>query len=145
MHYVEKTHQGTRQKFMEKYTHQMKILREHQGRVDQVKKQVEWLKANLPRGHVLIKGDFIQNIVHRRGIEDSTAYYNKRQSQLLTFVVWHHTEKSTEEHPDIQISYFDYVSGYLKHTSLFFQKCFTHLLQHLQDWLPYRLTKVRKS
>ena len=44
---------------------------------------------NLPRNQVLIKADFIQNIAHSRGRETSQAYYGKRQTQFLCFVVWY--------------------------------------------------------
>ena len=106
------------------------------------KAQVDWLKKNLPAGEVLIKADFIQNYEHSRGQESDSAYYNKRQTQLLTFVVWYHSKDSTEEKPDIKIKYYDYLSGYLKHTSLFFQKSFLHLMEYLKKDLPYKPMKV---
>ena len=138
----DKLHTDTRLKMMQKWETEMKAFEEHDGRAKWIKSKVDWLKHNLPRGHVLIKGDFIQNIVHTRGQETDSAYYNKRQTQLLTFVVWYHAEDSTEENPNIQIKYYDYLSGYLKHTSLFFQKCFVHLMKYLQQDLPEKPRKV---
>ena len=69
-------------------------------------------------------------------------YYNKRQTQLLTFVVWYHTKESTPDKPEIKIKYYDYLSGYLKHTSLFFQKCFTYLIEFLKTDIPHKIRKV---
>lgn len=140
--WIDKQHTTTRRKMMESWKAEMRGFAEHEKRVEAVKTRVDWLKNNLPRGHILIKGDFIQNITHDRGKETDAAYYNKRQTQLLTFVVWSHTAQSTPEKPDIAISYHDYLSGYLKHTSLFFQKCFTQLMQTLRKDLPHKIKKV---
>ena len=142
MHWVENVYSGTREKCMKHWETEITMWNHHIARVSWIKSKVDWLKANLPLGHILIKGDFIQNIVHNRGAESTTGYYNKRQTQLLTFVVWSHTENSTKESPQIKMQYFDYLSAYLKHTSLFFQKCFVHLIHHLKSVLPL-FDKVR--
>ncbi len=120
----------------------MKAFKIHDDRVNLIKNKLNYLKKNLPFGEVLIKSDFIQNIVHKRGAEPTTGYYDKRQTQLLTFVVWCHAEDWIKEKPVIELYYFDYLSAYLKHTSLFFQKCFTHLNQYLNENLPHKITKV---
>ena len=142
MHWVDDKHTGTRQKMMRNWLKEMDAFEEHNNRVEWIKNKVLWLKNNLPHGHILIKADFIQNISHSRAAESSSAYYNKRQTQLLVFVVWYHAEESTEENPVIKKKYYDYLSGFLKHTSLFFQKCFTHLLEYLCNDLPQNFTKV---
>jgi hypothetical protein len=138
----DKLHEGSRLHMMENWKQEMEAFEAHEERMIRNKEKVDYLKKNLPQGHVLIKADFIQNYQHSRGRESDSAYYNKRQTQLLTFVVWHHTAESTEENPVIKISYYDYLSGYLKHTSLFFQKCFLHLMQVLREELPYKPKKV---
>lgn len=143
--FADKQHTATRKVMMGKWLEEMKGFEKHEERVAAVKTKVDWLKRNLPVGHILIKGDFIQNITHSRGVEPPEAYYNKRQTQLLTFVVWHHTAESTPEKPDIKMDYYDYLSGYLRHTSLFFQKCFSHLIQYLKENLPQKLRKVQTN
>lgn len=142
MHWVDTEHKGTRREMMEAYTKEMESFHQHDKRCEWVKEQVNWLKKNLPVGNVLIRGDFIQNIVHSRRTESASAYYGKRQTQLLTFVVWYHDVTSTEDKPVIKMCYMDYLSGYLKHTSLFFQKCFIHLVKFLKTFVPENFTKV---
>ena len=142
MHWAENMLSGTWEKCMKQWETEVTMWQRHIARVWWIKSKVDWLKANLPIGHILIKGDFIQNIVHSRGAESTTGYYNKRQTQLLTFVVWHHASTSTADSPVIKCEYFDYLSAYLKHTSLFFQKCFVHLMEHLKSNLPNTFHKV---
>ena len=143
--WVDKEHNETRLNMMSKWETDMKAFAKHDGRATWMKSKVDWLKHNLPQGHVLIKADFIQNISHSRGQETDAAYYNKRQTQLLTFVVWYHEDNSTAEEPKISIKYYDYLSPFLKHTSLYFQKCFTHLMQYLKEDLPYEPEKVNSK
>ena len=142
---VHKEHITTRIEMMQKWETEMKAFHEHDGRAVWIKSKVDWLKHNLLFGDVLIKGDFIQNISHSWGKEADAAYYNKHQTQFLTFVVWYHTEDSTEESSKIAMQYVDYLSGYLKHTSLFFQKCFLHLVRHLKDTLLHTIRKVNTT
>ena len=82
-----KEHVTTRIEMMQKWETEMKAFHEHDGRAVWIKSKVDWLKHNLLFRDVLIKGDFIQNISHSRGKETDAAYYNKRQTQFLTFVV----------------------------------------------------------
>ena len=63
---------------MEHWQIEMKSYFTHHSKAEKIKSVVNWLKKNLPFGNILIKGDFIQNIVHKRRRESSTAYYNKR-------------------------------------------------------------------
>ena len=142
MHWVDTEHKGTRAKMMRNWKKELKAFHEHDARVDWMRNKILWLKNNLPFGHILIKGDFIQNITHTRGAESSSGYYNQRQTQLLVFVIWYHTQHSTPDKPIVAKMYVDYLSGYLKHTSLFFQKGFTHLMQHLTDTLHHPIQKV---
>jgi hypothetical protein len=138
----DKEHTGSRLSMMSKWEEEMKAFEAHNERNIWNKEKVDWLKRNIPHDNVLIKADFIQNYEHSRGQESDSAYYNKRQTQLLTFVVWYHSKESTDDKPVIKIKYYDYLSGYLKHTSLFFQKCFMHLLEILKKDLPYKPRKV---
>lgn len=133
---------GSREDLMKQWKEEMDAFNAHHTKAEKIKKLVNWLKKNLPLKSILIKGDFIQNIVHKRGRESSTAYYNKRQTQLLTFVIWYHDKDSTAAKPNIKRLNVNYLSGYLKHTSLFFQKCFAHLIRYLKDILPCVFDKV---
>ena len=80
----------------------MNTFAEHDYYAETIRKRVNDLKTHLPHGHILIKVDFIQNIAHRRGEETSSGYYNKRQTQLLVFVIWYHTLQSMPEKPEIK-------------------------------------------
>ena len=117
-------------------------FKKHEILVSWIQSKISWLKENLPFGHVLIKSDFIQNISHSRGAEAVASYYNKRQTQLLVFVVWYHSSSSTPENPSIKFGYYDYVSAYLKHSTLFFKKAFIHLNIYLTTDLPHPIKKV---
>ena len=105
------------------------------------KDHVRHLHQNLPEDAIALKCDFIQNIVHSRGRETAQSYYGKRQSQFLSFVAWCYTEE-LDGRLSLQKLNFDYLSSFLKHNSLFFQKCLLHLLVHLRDSLGVEFRKV---
>lgn len=120
---------------------EMKSFHTHSEHVEHSKEQMRQLQEHLPRDEIIVKADFIQNIVHDRGRETSQSYYyGKRQTQFLCFVVWFYScnagvWKRNKYH-------FDYLSSYLKHNSLFFQKCFLHLLVFLQVTFGVAFKKV---
>ena len=96
-----------------------------------------------PIGEKWIISHFVLRIVsHSRGRETSSSYYGKRQSQFLSFVVWY-----CRENPDGTITRyktnFDFISSYLSHTSLFWQKCTSFLLTHLKQEMGVRVKKVQ--
>ena len=78
---------GTREELMETIKAEMNSYQKHVDHVIYHKTQMHQLLQNFADNELVIKADFIQNIVHKRGRESSTAYYNKRQTQMLTFVV----------------------------------------------------------
>ena len=133
---------GTRSELSVSIHKEMRAFAYHDQHVHWYKQQMEQLKKSFPSSHCIIKVDFIKNIVHTHGQETAAAHYGKRQSQLLTFVVWFHSKKSSSEKRCIKKKYFDYLSSYLKHSSLYFQKCFNHLISYLKDFLPHPLTQV---
>ena len=103
----------------------MQIMREellgfkvHSTYVEWHKGQMASLLQSVGNSVIIIKSDFIQNLVHSRGCETSQLYYGKRQMQLLTFVVWYTKEKQGEsiKHK----LYVDYLSSYLIHSSMYF-------------------------
>ena len=114
----------------------------HEKHYSWSKLQSDILKKSLPLDSIIVKADFIKNIVHQRGAEVSNAYYNKRQSQLLTFVVWHHEPGSSMVNKLISKKNYDFLSSYLTHSSLFFQKCFDSLISLLINDLPVKFKKV---
>jgi hypothetical protein len=64
MHTVDHEHKGTRIKMMKKWKEEMASFLKHEQRTEWIKQQVLNIKQKLPWGHVLIKGDYIQNITH---------------------------------------------------------------------------------
>ena len=133
---------GSRYEFMKYVEDELATFKKHEILVSWIQARISWLKVNLPFGHILIKSDFIQNISHCRGAEAVASYYNKRQTQLLVFVVWYHSSSSTLENPSIKMRYYDYVSAFLKHSTLFFKKAFLHLNVYLTTDLPHSIKKV---
>ena len=70
-----------------------------QSSVDQVK---GWLVEAQPAvWRCADQGGFYSEHKSFWGKEADTAYYNKRQTLFFMFVVWYHTENSTEESPKI--------------------------------------------
>ena len=63
---------------------------------------------------------------------------------MLTFAVWYQ-EKRADGTVAKRKMYFDYLSSYLKHNSLYFQKCMVHLLKYLKEVLHIPYNKVRSQ
>lgn len=141
-HWVEHPHKTTRQEFMTYWKLFMEQLAIHNIKNEVIKDTLDDLKNNLPQNHIFVKADFIQNYVHRRSAESAESHYNRRQSQLLVFVVWYHSKRSTIDNPRIRKVNFAYFSGFLRHTSGFFQKCFLHLNKWIREMVNYTIEKV---
>lgn len=92
-------------------------------------------------GDVIVKADYIQNISHSRGKETSSSYFGKHQSQFLSLVVWYN-KKNSDGTVTKYKAHFDYISSYLNHNSIFFQKAMLHLLTHLRTELRVPIKKV---
>jgi len=140
LYWINEEEVGTRRTFMKTMRKEMRTLRKHHKLVLNHKKHLRHLLENFKQDEVVIKCDFIQNIVHLRGRETSQSYYGKRQTQLLSFVVWYYVEENGVKVKKKR--YIDYLSSYLKHNSLYFQKCATHLLTYLRDELNVDFRKV---
>jgi hypothetical protein len=69
--------------------------------------------------------------VYSRGQETSQTYYEKYQTQFLSFVTWYYTFENSEWTK--YKLYINYLSAYLKHNSLYFHKYIHHLLEYLAD------------
>ena len=118
----------------------MVAFERHENHVNHHKQQLRNLLERFRRNELVLKCDFIQNIAHSRGRETSAAYYSKRQTQFLSFVIWYHQDDS-----GVLVRkkcFIDYLSCYLKHNSLFFSKCIIHLLTYLRDELDVFFEKV---
>lgn len=140
LYWVNQESSGTRSDLSRMIQTEMEIFNKHHDHVLYHKEQMESLMQQLEQHEVIIKSDFIQNIVHSRGQETSQSYYGKRQTQFLTFVVYYIAEVDGE----LQLNklHVDYLSSYLNHNSLFFQKCAYHVLQYLMQNLDLDFTKV---
>ena len=102
---------------METVQREMAVFNKHCDHVAYHKDQMRILHDNFPHDSIIIKCDFIQNIVHGRGRETSQSFYNKRQSQLLTFVIWYWEQDGDGQWMKCK-RFVDYLSSYLKHNSL---------------------------
>jgi hypothetical protein len=101
------------------------------------KQQMRLLHASFKRNKIIVKADFIQNISHSRGRETAQSYYRKRQTQFLVFVVWYWDARNNSKKVHL-----DYLSSYLKHNSLYFQKCLEHLLNYVRNMMGIEFEKV---
>lgn len=139
--WVDEVENGTRSDFMQLARDEMETFDKHHEHCQWHKRKVTELLANLRPGEVYIKFDYIQNIVHERGAETSSAYYGKRQTQFLSFVVWY-CKRDHNGNVTRHKIYRDYLSSYLKHNSLYWQKSIKHLLRHLRNKLKIKIKKV---
>lgn len=135
---------GTREQLIGSMKKEMAAFAEHNDHVVYHKDEMMRLHDVFPHDSIILKCDFIQNILHGRGRETSQSYYNKRQTQFLSCVVWYwqRTSSGTWEKHKL---YVDYLSSYLAHNSLFFQKCIRHLLAHLRDDIGLKFRKVSST
>lgn len=130
----------TRSQLMQTMVNEMTCFQAHAQHVHYHKRQMRDLLENFGERELIIKADFIQNIVHDRGRETSQSYYGKRQTQFLSFVVWYRVRVDGEL--VTRKVYLDYLSSYLKHNSLYFQRCLTHVIQFMQMTLAIDFDKV---
>jgi hypothetical protein len=75
--------------------------------------------------------DFLMNYSHVSSVEVGNAFYGRWQSTVLIATVWYHGPDSTPDSPKITKTYHAFVSAYLSHSSLVFQKAFAALLPQL--------------
>lgn len=137
IYWVTEQEHATREQLMANMRQEMAEFHIHDNHVIFHKTQMRELLQTFAHDEIIVKADFIQNIVHSRGRETSQSYYGKRQSQFLVFVVWYRAADNT-----VIKLHVDYVSSYLKHNSLFFQKCLLHLLDHIQNNVGANFSKV---
>lgn len=123
---------------------EMEFFVAHHHHVTHHKEQTRILLRDFGNDEVVIKADFIQNIVHMRGVETQQAYFGKRQTQFLCFVVWYRCKVDGTDIWECKKQYFDYLSSYLAHNSLYFQKCCYHLLIYIREELGVNVRRVCK-
>lgn len=131
---------GTRAQYMSAMHKEMEQHVAHDSHVIYHKEQIRALLENFKQNEIVIKADFIQNISHIRGRETSASFYSKRQTQFLSFVIWYKVKENNVV--KTKKIFVDYLSSYLKHNSLFFSKCVTHLLTYLRDQKNITFNKV---
>lgn len=136
LYWSDQIYKGQRKDLMESGVDEMKFFVRHNRHNEHHKAQMWQLQENLPDRAVIIKADFIQNIVHSRGQETSQSFYGKRQTQFLCFTVWYKVGGTTHK------KYVDYLSSYLSHNSMYFQKCVYHLLSYLRDDIGVEFDRV---
>lgn len=90
------------------------------------------LKTELPRNTILMRWDFLMNYTHISSVEVGNAFYGRRQSSLLIATVWMHTPTEVDGETKITKQYHSFVSHYLAHSTIFFQKAFIAILPLLE-------------
>ncbi len=125
---VHVSHNSTRQQFLQGYKEATSKAKDHKLHVEWQKSTIKTLKAQLPMDTVMMRWDFLMNYSHISSIEVGNAFYGRRQTTVLIATIWYHSALSTREQPDIIKKYHAFVSPYLYHTSVVFQKAFTALL-----------------
>lgn len=141
LYWINEPHTGSQKTMLKDMISEMKFFVEHDEHVEYHKDQIAHLLEHFGNYEVVIKADFIQNIVHNRGREISSAHYGKRQSQFLSFVIWYRTQ-AADGTWTVKKRFVDYISSYLNHNSLFFQKCTYHLLTYMRQKWGLRFQKV---
>ena len=81
-------HKDTRQDYMNTMKIKLEKFAEHDKHVTWSKKQMRKLKRHLPADGIILKCDFIENLAHIRAAETSQSWFGRRQTQMLTAVVW---------------------------------------------------------
>jgi len=71
------------------------------------------------------------NYSHVSSVEVGNAFYGRHQSTVLIATIWYHGPDSTITNPKISKKYHAFVTPYLTHSSLVFQKAFAALLPQL--------------
>lgn len=122
---------GSRSAFLQAWHDTLEKAVDHKHHTVWQKNVIETLKTNLPLDTFMTRWDFLMNYTHISSIEVGNAFYGRRQSTVLIATIWYHDESSTEQKPVIKKLYHAFVSPYLTHSSLFFQKAFSALLPHL--------------
>lgn len=143
LYWYDEEHQGTRKDMMTTFKKEMKKFNDHDQHVIHHREQKQALFDSCSTDDIIIQTDFIQNIAHYRGRETSQSYYGKRQTQFLSFVIWYFVLLDGVYQK--QKLHVDYLSSYLKHNSLYFQKSLIHLLTYLRDDIGIDFKKVIKS
>lgn len=140
VNWVNEAMHGSRSAYLKAMQKEMKAHVAHEKHVQHHKKQVADLIDRLTEGEIVIQSDFIQNISHGRGKETSSSYFAKRQTTLLSMVVWYKHRVGNQI--VLRKEYVDYLSSYLRHNSLYFQKSMTHLMTYLRETLGINFKKV---
>jgi hypothetical protein len=137
IYWVNQKYINTRREIMQSMRAEMTAFWKHAEQVIYQKKQMRELHTNFKPNEIIVKADFIQNISHSHGCETSQSYYGKQQTQFLVFVVWYWNADGIACK-----KYLDYLSSYLKHNFLFFQKCFLLVLEFVSTELGVDFCKV---
>ena len=87
-----------------------------------------------------------ENYVHEDSYAMSSSHFGKKQSTLLVAVVFYKESVEVDgvTKPRLAKKYYDFVSEYLGHNNVFYNKCMRMLLDQLKDddVLPFDFSKL---
>jgi hypothetical protein len=78
-----------------------------------------------------------ENYIHEDSYAISTSHYGKKQSTLLVATVHYINDKGERT-----TRYFDFVSTYLSHNFLFYDKSYEVLVKELKELIPRKFTRI---
>ncbi len=79
----------------------------------------------------------IENYIHEDSYAISSSHYGKQQSTLLVATVHYINDKRERT-----TRYFDFISTYLSHNFLYYDKSYEVLLQELKELIPRKFTRI---
>ncbi len=80
---------------------------------------------------------WIENYVHEESYAVSSSHYGKKQSTLLVATVHYIDNKNS-----YTTRYFDFVSSYLSHNHIFYEKCYQLLMTELIELISRKITRI---
>ena len=79
----------------------------------------------------------IENYVHEDSYAMSSSHFGKKQSSLLIAVLFYRDEDNI-----LKKFYYDFVSEYLGHNSVFYEKCMSILYEEIKQTMEFEITAI---
>jgi len=79
----------------------------------------------------------IENYVYEDSYAMSSSYFKKKQSSLLIAVLFYRDDDNV-----LQKFCYDFVSEYLGHNSVFYEKCMSILYEEIKQTLEFNITAI---
>jgi hypothetical protein len=138
----------TRLFMMGRITYELQQFKSHNDHVEWWKVCWPMMKKNLLQDQVIIRWDYIgtknilnlysicftENYVHDKSYAMSFEHFGKKQTTLLIASVFYKNGDG-----ELQKCYYDFVSEYLGHNNIFYEKCLTILLDELAHKIPQKI------